>query len=1005
MPKLHILLVMALLAILLSAPVQPVTVLAQEEPGAEADPAVEAIFNALTPQERVGQLFMVTYRGSDIGLNSDIAELIQQYRVGGVVISAANRNFTNNQNTPAQILTLTNALQSLARQKPASGLADIPNPANFGEPLILGGTPTVATPVVTSTVNAYNPVPLFIAVSHEGDGYPYTQIRGGMVDVPNQMALGATWNTENARLVGEVVGQELSLLGVNMLFGPSLDVLDTTRPERGGSLGTRAFGGHPFWVGQMGQAYIRGIHQGSQGRLLSIAKHFPGFGSSDREINKGVPTIIKSLDEMRRTELAPFFKVTRLEPDNPDQAAGLADGLMTAHVRYQGLQGNVPISLDPRNLPTLLALKEFAPWREAGGLVVSAPLGVPAALEGIAADRENFPARRLAQDAFLAGSDILLLANFAFDDDTPAQEMANIKNAILFFQEKYTSDPNFQAAVDRSVRRIIKAKIKIFGPNLLEAQARQPAGNLNALKEISLDLEKIAQEGVTLITPLSREGVPPLPGPPQPDERILIFTDERVVQDCPDCEPFPLIETTALANIILQLFGPDATGQILPEQITSLSFTDLKTAVAETETETETGATEAPATEVRPGVPAATANVEALIAEADWIIFAMLDVNPEAFPSSDAVRVLLRNRYDTLRNKKLVLFAFNAPYFLDETEISQLTAAYGFYSKGRDYLRTGARLLFQQFEPSGASPVGIPAVGRLDLSPDPNQTIQLEPVQKIDIDGNVEMLKEQPEPLTTLDLKVGEGIRFRTGIIVDRFGHPVPDGTLVDFFRFYPLEGLSLEPLSASTTGGIAEITIIKERDTPLQVRASSNLAVQAVPFNIGPGIIDTPTPTATATPTPTETPTPTPTETPTETPTPEPTFTPEIPLPLPTDPPVGAVNTKLASARPVDFLDLLYSLVGVLMIGGIAFTLGGDRFSLEERIRPTLVAVAVGLIGYIIYILVAMSFPRTGYWGVLIEQGMAGHWVAPLISLLGAILGMVAWYLKPGRVFWKKPG
>ena len=64
----------------------------------EPDPImVETIFAAMTPNERVGQLFMVSFRGSDVGPGSEIAELIQRYRVGGVYISAENENFTNNQ--------------------------------------------------------------------------------------------------------------------------------------------------------------------------------------------------------------------------------------------------------------------------------------------------------------------------------------------------------------------------------------------------------------------------------------------------------------------------------------------------------------------------------------------------------------------------------------------------------------------------------------------------------------------------------------------------------------------------------------------------------------------------------------------------------------------------------------------------------------------------------------------------------------------------------------------
>lgn len=951
---------------------QPTPIAAQEE-AVEPDPImIETIFAAMTPAERVGQLFMVSFQGNNVTPGSEIAELIQRYRVGGVYITAENRNFANNQDTPAQVLALTNAVQVLAQTRPLSVTnAVTPTVTATVTPTV---TPTVmptVTAPLTNTVTTYTPMPLFIAVAHEGDGYPYTQIRNGLTDVPNQMALGATWNSENARLVGQVVGRELALLGVNLLLGPSLDVLDNPRPEQGGSLGPRTFGGHPFWVSEMGQAYIRGIHQGSNNQLLTIAKHFPGFGSSDRVINEGLPTITKSLDDLQRKELVPFFRVTNLDLNDPDS---ITDGLMTAHARYQGLQGSLPISLDARNLATILALKEIAPWREAGGLIVSAPLGSPAALEGIVGvTQDNFPARLLVQSAFLAGSDVLFLDSFAFRGENSAAELANIQSAIVFFQEKYATEPNFQIAVDKAVRHIIKAKLKVFGNNVLQTSVQKPPENLNLLGNISQELDRIAREGVTLITPVTLGGRNPLPGIPQPGDQILIFSDDRLGQDCLTCRRFSYIPPTRLQEILLQLFGPNATGQILPEQINSLGFSFIKNVLAGEPT---------PENE----------QTEELLQEANWIIFAMLDVNTENNAQSDAVKALLRNRFDQLRNKNLVLLAFNAPYFLDETEMSQLTAYYGFYSKGPAYLEAAARLLFQQFEPMGAAPVSVPAIGPLDLSPDPGQTIQLQPLQKIDKDGDLTSLTEQNPPISVIDLQVGEGIRFRTSVIVDKNNHPVPDGTLVNFLRYYPLEGLSLEPLTAQTVRGVAEIPIFKERDTPLQVKASSELAVQSVVFNIGPGIVETPTPTATFTPFPTDTPT--------ITPTPSATFVPTAtPEPSPTaTPPPPAVT--LLPARPVNVVDLVYSLLGMLVIGGIAFTLGSDRLQLEERVRSALVAIASGLVGYVGYTILALVWPRSGFLGTMIDVGAVDHWVTPLVSLLFAIVGTVVWYLKPGRLF-----
>lgn len=935
---------------------------AQQDPEFNIDQAVETIFAQLTPDERVGQLFIVSFYGRDVSTDAPITELIQEYRVGGVVLSAENGNFRNSQYTTNQVLNLTNALQAL-------GQGDFPVPPN------LSSLPSTFHSPITTTrpYTIENTVPLFIATSHEGDGYPYTGMRGGLTELPAPMALGATWNPDHAWRVGSIAGRELSLLGINMLFGPSLDVLDAPRPERGVSLGTRTFGGHPYWVGKMGQAYIEGVHAGSNGQLLTIAKHFPGFGSSDREINQGVPTILKSLDQLRRGELQPFFQVTQLSDADPSR---ITDGLMTTHVRYQGLPGNVPISMDAQNLPALLALSELAPWREAGGLVVSAPLGAPAALEGVG-EQAAFPARRLVQDAFLAGNDMLLLEDFSFEQDRAA-ELTNIKSAMRFFRLRYANDTNFQQAVDRAVRRILRAKIKIYGPDLLNAEVYMSPDNLTTLENFTIDLSRVAQAGVSLIAPVTADDSNPLPGPPQSNDQILIFTDDRTGQDCPDCPEFQVIETTGLSDILLELFGPDATGQISPAQFTNVGFADLKIGLS-----------------ADPDSAEAT-RLNDLIDAADWIIFVMLDVDPETYAHSDAVKALLWQRYESIRNKNLVLFAFNAPYFLDETETSQLTAYYAFYSKSRPYLETAARLLFQQFKPSGHPPVAIPGVAPLDLSPNPNQVIQLIPAQRMAFDGTLSPLPDQSQ--MPIDLRVGEGIQFRTSVIVDRNGNPVPEGTVVNFFRDYPLEGLSLEPLTATTTDGIAEITIIKERDTPLQVRASSNLAVQNIPFTIGPGILDTPTPTASPTATATSTPTETPTLTPTTTATP--TLAP-VPSRTPTPTSLGADISPLAPSSRM--MALVYSLLGTMLIGGVAFILGEDRLILEKRIRSVLVAVACGLIGYISYLIFIMAFEDIQVLDVMVNGQPINYLGAPIASLVFALAGMVVWYLKPGRIRWRK--
>ena len=114
------------------------------------------------------------------------------------------------------------------------------------------------------------------------------------------MAIGATWDTTNAEAVGQLVGEELSAMGDQFAAGSQRWMSSTTPalPARG-DIGTRVFGGDPYWVGQMGRAYIRGVQQGSNGHMATVAKHFPGHGGSDRLPDNEVATVDKSLQELR----------------------------------------------------------------------------------------------------------------------------------------------------------------------------------------------------------------------------------------------------------------------------------------------------------------------------------------------------------------------------------------------------------------------------------------------------------------------------------------------------------------------------------------------------------------------------------------------------------------------------------------------------------------------------------------------------------------------------------
>jgi beta-N-acetylhexosaminidase len=923
----------------------PMPVAAQAE-----DDFVQEIIARMSVEERVGQLFMVTFAGTDVGPGSDIAQLIAQYRVGGVVLLSSNGNFSNQGDTPLQVARLANGLQQFTFTAAQLARATIPP----GTQPLTGTTP--ATGTLPPGPAPY--IPLLISLDHEGDGYPYTRLTNGFTALPNNMALGATWDEANAQAIGQIVGRELSEVGVNMLFGPSLDVLSNPRPTLKGDLGTRIFGGDPYWVGRMGQAYIRGVHEGSEGQVATVAKHFPGHGGSDRRADEEVSTVPKSLQELRKIELAPFFTFTALGEAEP---GAITEALMSSHIRYRGFQGNIrqltpPISF-AAELQDILSLPEFEPWRQAGGVMVTDALGVPAVRKYYDPQLQSFPHKRVAQEALLAGNDLLVLSQFALTD-VWADQFENIKSTIEFFRDKYVSDSKFQAQVDQSLARILHLKHKLYPEFSLE-EVRVDVGQLVGNVGQGYDqVSQIAEDAITLIYPGPEELADRLPSPPLLGENILIFTDDRQAQDCYDCPPFYFIEPDALKETIFRLYGPEASGQIEPTQIRSLTFSQLKRHL------------------ISQGPEGSTEDIAPFIQEAEWIIFAMLDVNLDDYPNSDAVKLFLKQLSDSLRNKKIVVLAYNAPYYLDTTEISKLTAYYGTYSKVPAFIDASVRALFREFTLQGVPPVTVQGINYdliLQMEPDPDQVIEIMPINAF-MEGTP--TEETPG---SIGVKVGDTLELQTGIIKDKNGYPVPDGTPVVFRFFYPAETLELPRLETTTVNGIAKAAIKLEPTGQLEITVASDPALKSITLIVTiegdePATIATLVPTAT--PAPTVTPTPTPTTTPTATP------VPPTPTPTPThttvpQPTVEVIPPEASPiSRRVGVGAFLLSLVATFMVGGASYVLRrNEGRSPTQGLRAFLWALICGTVGYIAY---GLGWPGAGLF-----LRFSRLWGAPLMSLV----------------------
>ncbi len=765
----RVLLLLVLLCTLVAAPVRAQT--------PTPPPNVLLILNSMTPEERVGQLFLVTFNGTDASETSQIYNLITQYHIGGVVLLAGNDNFVAAPDTIGQAHSLIKNIQQLEWDASKNSVT-----GEVGE---------------VGVDSAY--VPLFVGITQEGNGYPTDQVLSGLTPLPSEMAIGATWNPELARRVGEVRGRELAALGFNLYFGPVLDVLEMPSSS-GGDLGSRVFGGDPFWVGEMGRAYVAGLHNGSANQLRVIAKHFPGVGGSDRLPEMEVSTVRKSLEQLKQIELAPFFAVTGNAP-SPESTV---DGLLVSHIRYQGFQGNIrattrPISFDPQALSQILALPQFSVWQTAGGLIASDDLGTRAVSEFYATGGVKFSARIAARDALLAGNDLLYLGNIVSSDfpDT----YTTTTRVIEFFTQKYREDPAFAQRVDTSAARILAAKLGLY-KNLTISNVLVPASRLDGIgsaNEVAFD---VARNAATLISPDKQDLATVLSLPPQANESMVFVTDTINVKQCSTCMEQPALAVDSFQQTVLQLYGPQSGNQTANFRLSSFSLQNLQSLLDGQE----------------------VAYLEEDIKVANWLIISLTD-STQAQPA--LISRFLRERPDLLRNTHVVLFSFGAPYYFDTTTISKITAYYALYSKQPQFVDVAARLLFQELTPAGASPVSIPAVG-YDLisvmSPDPSQVIPL----FLDL-APVPVPTGQlttPEPTPIPLFRIGDTIAIRTGVIFDNNGYSVPDGTVVRFSMMLTGEGGGiLKQVDAVTTQGVARAAFGLDKPGLLEIKVTSEPA------------------------------------------------------------------------------------------------------------------------------------------------------------------------------------
>lgn len=347
----------------------------------EATDAVEAKLTAMTLREKVGQLFWVRPEALDFSRNPEKKTLTQtmrrnleQYPVGGIVVFKKNIQDEN------QLSSLIADFQSASK------------------------------------------IPMIVAVDEEG-GSVARLANHEAFSLPKYKSardIGETGDPEQARQMGQTIGDYLRSYEFNLDFAPVADVdSNPANPV----IGRRAFSTDAQQTAQMVAAAVEGFHEAG---MLCTVKHFPGHGDTGQDSHYGTATSYKSWEEMKAMEMLPF-------------EAGIAAGVdvvMTAHITTpnattDGLPASLSYTMITERLRGELGFQ---------GVIVTDALEMNAI-------KNHFTPEGSAVAALGAGVDVLLMPSdlrTAFDGVVQAVEDGTLSEERL----------------NESVRRVLTLKQK-----------------------------------------------------------------------------------------------------------------------------------------------------------------------------------------------------------------------------------------------------------------------------------------------------------------------------------------------------------------------------------------------------------------------------------------------------------------------------------------------------------------------------------------------------------------
>ena len=211
---------------------------------------VDSVFNSLSIDERIAQLFIVSaWSNKSKNHVDEITKLIKDYKIGGLIFM---------QGGPVRQAILTNYYQSISK------------------------------------------TPLFISIDAE---WGLGMRLDSTVSFPRQMMLGALHDDTLIYEMGKEIAIECKRLGIQINYAP---VIDINNNYLNPVIGRRSFGENKEQIVQKAYCYMSGMQDN---RVIAVGKHFPGHGDTDSDSHLGLPVVCSSVEQLDTMELYPFKKL------------------------------------------------------------------------------------------------------------------------------------------------------------------------------------------------------------------------------------------------------------------------------------------------------------------------------------------------------------------------------------------------------------------------------------------------------------------------------------------------------------------------------------------------------------------------------------------------------------------------------------------------------------------------------------------------------------------------